>query len=128
MCFDVPPLSYELSRNTNSSPSNKVAMTAQTLLQTRPNSLIDTIVSNNGYRLNNALCKLNYSLSYPKSRDATASKNNVHLLVHALAIYCLEHKIDLNIQVLEFSFSECFLTISDKTLHLMTLMIQIWGN
>ena len=45
--------------------------------KTRPNSLIDTIAYNKGYRWNLPYSNLlTYSLSYPKSRDAIASKNN----------------------------------------------------
>ena len=46
-------------------------------LNNKTKSLIDTIASNNGYRWDYAICKLTLSLSYPKSRDAIASKNNV---------------------------------------------------
>ena len=53
--------------------------------QTRPNSLIDTIASNNGYRqkmpyANLLTHSLTHLLSYPKSRDAIASKNICTLL------------------------------------------------
>jgi len=50
--------------------------------QTRPNSLIDTIASNNGYKQKMPYANLlTYSLSYPKSRDAIASKNEFQNLV-----------------------------------------------
>ena len=50
--------------------------------KTRPNSLIDTIAYNKGYRWNLPYSNLlTYSLSYPKSRDAIASKNEFQNLV-----------------------------------------------
>ena len=39
--------------------------------------LIDTIASYNGYREKMAKWSLTYLLSYPKSRDAIASKNSL---------------------------------------------------
>ena len=59
---------------------------------TRPNSLIDTIVSNNGYRQQMPYANsLTHSLSYPKSRDAIASKiekgalfTNEHFSTHTV--------------------------------------------
>ena len=56
---------------------------------TRPNSLIDTIASNDGYRRKMPYVNLlTHSLSYPQSRDAIASKNiniNTFYLVCELA-------------------------------------------
>ena len=64
--------------------------------KTRPNRLIDTIASNNGYGQNNALSKLTDRqtdrLSYPKSRDAIASKN--HFLSLPLR---LDKLLDVNV-------------------------------
>ena len=54
--------------------------------KTKPNSLIDTIASNYGYRRKLPYANLlTHSLSYLKSRDAIASKNSVpHYCVNKL--------------------------------------------
>ena len=59
----------------------------------RPNSLIDTIASNNGYRQNNTLFKLTYQLSYSKSRDAIASKISHRITITLLKIMSIKSHV-----------------------------------